>query len=378
LTIPSDLPVSASLPAGSVYRVFGKLAAAANGGTDAYWTYPELIVVAPVAPTVSYKIALDTPTPITVTAGQTVTLDFTYSAPAAVGGEFQLYETDSATIWGGVVSKSLPITQYPTLAVATDVKTSVTLTIPSDLPVSASLPAGSVYRVFGKLAAAANGGTDAYWTYPELIVVAPVVVTVPYKIALDTPAPITVTAGQTITLVYTYSAPASVGGEFQLYETDSTTIWGGAVSKSLPITQNPTLAAGSDVKKTLTLTIPADLPVSASLAVGTKYRVFGKLAAAANGGADVYWSYPELIVVANLGVKSFNANGVKVIYNAKSKNLVFFNIEDSAMVVYDSKGSKVVALENVGQNNSIDVSSFSPGLYILKSYNGSAYKFVVN
>lgn len=186
-------------------------------------------------------------------------------------------------------------------------------------------------------------------------------------------APTTAAQGSMITASFNYTASAAGTCQIQLFKTDSSGNIDYGAGTDVYFA-GPVAAAATSTTFSQTFTIPANLPVSSSLPAGVVYKWFFKLAV---GGTDYYAANPQTTITATLGTKSFNENKVEVRYDAKSKNIVFYNIENSEMALYDSKGSKVMELKKVSQNSSIDLSSLSSGLYLLKSNNGSVYKFVV-
>ncbi|TDD99376.1 T9SS type A sorting domain-containing protein [Flavobacterium cellulosilyticum] len=190
---------------------------------------------------------------------------------------------------------------------------------------------------------------------------------------VSTSSPSSAVPGTTITAGFNYTAAVDGTCQIQLFKTNASGSIDYSAGTSLYFTGAVSAAATSTLKST-TFAIPSDFALSNSLPPGVVYKWFFKLTV---GGVDYYTSNPILDVVSTLSTKSFNANSVKVVYNTKSKNVVFFDIEESEMAVYDSKGSRIMELKNVSQNSTIDVSSFSKGLYILTSKNGSVFKFVV-
>ena len=189
-------------------------------------------------------------------------------------------------------------------------------------------------------------------------------------------APTDAEQGSTITASFYYRADQAGTCQMQLFKTNSS----GAIDYSTGTAVyfvGPIPAAATSTLKSQTFTIPADLPLSSSLPPGVVYKWFFKIEVPA--GTPFYSANPTTNIVApgSLSTKSFNENGVKVIYNAKIKNLVFYDVEKSEMAIYDVKGSSVMRLNTVSQNSSFDVSSLSNGLYFLKSNNGSTFKFVV-
>jgi hypothetical protein len=201
----------------------------------------------------------------------------------------------------------------------------------------------------------------------------PGAVTPPAEI-VSTNTPPTAVRGVTITASFNYTAAADGTCQIQLFKTNSSGSIVYTAGTALYFV-GPVSAAVTSTEKYTTFTIPADFPLSSSLPPGVVYKWFFKLTV---GGVDYYASNPIMeVTAATLSTKSFNENGLKVIYNAKTKNLVFYDVEKSAMSIYDVKGSSVMGLNTVSPNNSIDVSSLSNGLYFLKNNNGKVYKFLV-
>jgi hypothetical protein len=189
-------------------------------------------------------------------------------------------------------------------------------------------------------------------------------------------APANAEQGSTITASFYYTADAAGTCQIQLFKTNSS----GAIDYSAGTAMyfaGPITAAATSTLKSQTFTVPADLPLSSSLPPGVVYKWFFKIEVPA--GTPFYSANPTTTIVApgTLSTKSFNENGVKVIYNAKTKNLVFYDVEKSEMSIYDVKGSSVMRLNTVSQNSTFDLSSLTNGLYFLKSNNGKVYKFLV-
>ncbi|MBW1299106.1 hypothetical protein, partial [Aquimarina litoralis] len=160
--------------------------------------------------TAQYAITYDSADPVTVVAGQSITLNYTYTASMPVAAQFQIFETDNQGIFGGMTAVGTAVAEFPNLPAGTDMSETITLNIPADFPLSSSL-SGTEYRIFGKLSSAANSDAmddvtwDAGGVYPLITVTTP-----PYSISYDSANPVTVVQGESITLNYTYTASMDV------------------------------------------------------------------------------------------------------------------------------------------------------------------------
>lgn len=320
-----------------------------------------------------YSITYDSADPVTVVAGQSITLNYTYTASMAVGAQFQIFETDNQGIFGGSTAVGTAVAEFPNLDAGTDVSGSITLNIPADFPISSSL-SGTEYRIFGKLSSAANSDAmdDVTWdtagVYPLITVTDP-----PYAISYDSSNPVTVVQGESITLNYTYTASMDVATQFQIWEADTPGIFGGSVANSSAVIVTPTVTAGTDVSTTITLDIPSDFPTSASL-TGTKYYIFGKLSSADNPDAtsDVTWDtggeYPEIVIDELLSIDDVAFDSNKLYFNSASASLVVNNsIQAESLSIFNTTGKKVYEIDNLGDTPTINLSSLPRGLYIARS-----------
>ncbi|WP_299441993.1 T9SS type A sorting domain-containing protein [uncultured Aquimarina sp.] len=323
--------------------------------------------------TAQYAISYDSADPVTVVAGQSITLNYTYTASMQVGAQFQIFETDDSGIFGGTTAIGTAVAEFPTLDAGTDVTATITLNIPTNFPLSSSL-SGTEYRIFGKLSSAANSDatTDATWdtggVYPLITVTSP-----PYSITYDSANPISVAAGEPITLNYTYTASMDVATQFQIFEADVPGIFGGTTANGTAIIVTPTVTAGTDVSTTVTLDIPSDFPISSSLS-GTKYYIFGKLSSAVNPDAnsDVDWSvtgaYPEINVSPLLTTNDFIFDSDQLYFNNASTSLIINDsIEATFLDIYNTLGKKIFEVTDVNNTASVDLSSLPRGLYIARS-----------
>ncbi|AXT53720.1 T9SS C-terminal target domain-containing protein [Aquimarina sp. BL5] len=322
-----------------------------------------------------YSISYDSTDPVTVVAGQSITLNYTYTASMQVGAQFQIFETDVSGIFGGATAIGTAVAEFPTLDAGTDVMGTITLNIPANFPLSSSL-SGTEYRIFGKLSSAMNSDAteDATWdtagAYPLITVTAP-----PYSITYDSGNPVSVAAGESITLNYTYSASMDVDTQFQIFEADVPGIFGGATANGTGVIVTPTVTAGTDVSTTITLDIPSDFPTSSSLS-GTKYYIFGKLSSAANSDAssDADWSvagaYPEITINENtLSINDFTSfDRDKLYFNSTSTSLVINDTNEiKSLNIYNVIGKKVFEIENIKNTTNVDLSALPKGLYIARS-----------
>lgn len=321
-----------------------------------------------------YSISYDSMDPITVVAGQSITLNYTYSASMEVDAQFQIFETDVPQIFGGTTADGTTVAEFPTLAVATDQANTITLTIPANFPLSSSL-SGTEYRIFGKLSSAleTDATEDVFWAngsgeYPQIIVTAP-----NYSITYDSANPITVAPGQSVTLDYTYSASMDVTAQFQIFEADSPTIFGGATNNASAVIATPNLTAGSNVATSVTLDIPSDFPASSTLS-GTNYYIFGKLSSSDNSDAnsDADWSvsgnYPEIIVDETLSTDDITFDSNKLYFNNASASLVINNsIQTESLSIFNTTGKKIYEIDNLKDTSTINLSALPKGLYIARS-----------
>ncbi|MFD2564832.1 T9SS type A sorting domain-containing protein [Aquimarina rubra] len=326
--------------------------------------------------TAQYSISYDSANPVTVAAGESIVLDYTYTASMEVGAQFQIFETDNAAIFEGSTANGTGVAEFPTLSIATNQAGQITLNIPPDFPSSASLASGIEYRIFGKLSSAGNpdGMGDVDWRiggteYPLIVITPPA-----YSITYDFTAPLTVAAGESVTLNYTYSASMDVGSQFQIFEADSPTIFNGSTNTGTSVNVTPNLTAGSDVVTSVTIDIPTDFPQSSTLS-GTSYYIFGKLANASNpdGGAlDATWSvngnYPEIIVSGVLSTNEFDFDKKEMYFDYATASLVLSDsFRTEGLQIYNTNGKRVLNMPNVDNANQINLSQLPRGLYIVKT-----------
>ncbi|MHA7060064.1 T9SS type A sorting domain-containing protein [Aquimarina sp. M1] len=320
-----------------------------------------------------YAISYDSADPITVVAGQSIELNYTYTASMQVAAQFQIFETDDAGIFGGSTAIGTAVAEFPTLDAGTDVMGTVTLTIPANFPVSSSL-SGTEYRIFGKLSSEANpdATSDVTWdtagAYPLITVANP-----PYSITYDSANPVTVAAGESITLNYTYTASMDVVTQFQIWEADTPSIFGGSTASDTSVIVTPTVTAGTNVATTVTLDIPSNFPTSASLS-GTKYYIFGKLSSEANPDADsdATWDsageYPEITVSETLSIDDNNFNKETLYFNNRTSSLVLGETYNSKSIrIYNTIGKQILDLADISDTKNIDLSGLPKGLYIARS-----------
>ncbi|MBW1298636.1 T9SS type A sorting domain-containing protein, partial [Aquimarina litoralis] len=170
-----------------------------------------------------------------------------------------------------------------------------------------------------------------------------------------------------------YTASMDVATQFQIFEADVPSIFGGSTSTGTAVIVTPTVTAGTDVSATVTLDIPADFPTSASLS-GTKYYIFGKLSSADNPDAtsDTTWdtggAYPEITIDELLSVDDVTFDSNKLYFNTNSASLIVNNsIETESLSIYNTTGKKVLEIDNLNDTPSINLSYLPRGLYIARS-----------
>lgn len=196
---------------------------------------------------------------------------------------------------------------------------------------------------------------------------------------LSTPSA-TVEAGESIEVSVNYTLLAEGILKFAVRKYDNEWDWIGDDNGGEIIAEylNPAPATDSDgTDVTRTLLIPEATTASADL-TNQLYRVYVSL-------HDPSWaSFTDkqnlLIITAPTvaGLEDINADGIVMYPNPVSDNLFIKNskLEAKSIKIFDIMGRTVKSISNTKDIKSIDVSSFSKGIYILTTDNKKQFKFI--
>lgn len=300
---------------------------------------------------------------------QGATFDITFEYTSATAGMYELQfipmNAEGQPVWsmGNAFFVSNPISAT---AAATSVTASITL--PADIALTSTLTSPAVaWGVFGKIT---DGTADTAYLSPY-----PLVSVIAGETSGEASAgsiaitnfPSEVSLGSTfdVTFEYTSNFVGTYELQFMPMDADGQPVWslGNSFFASAPIAINATAT-----QITVPVTIPNDIALSSNLeSPAVAWGLFGKIA---DDKADVAYlsPYPQTSVVATLGVRNTIFDSKTIFYNS-SQNTLEINLDKitaTSLQIYDLTGKIVLESE---VNSSIDVSSLSSGIYIVKSQN---------
>lgn len=375
VTIPNDITLSADLPSPAVgWGLFGKIT---DGSADvAYLSpYPAVNVVAANGggETATGTIAMvDFPTEVAQGATFNVTIEYTSNVTGTYELQFIPMNADGQPVWE-LGNKAFASDAIAVNASATQV--TVPLTIPSDITLSTNLESPAVaWGIFGKIAN--DSGDIAYLSpYPTVNVVESAAVTAMGTISIVN-FPTEVAQGATFDVTFEYTS--NVTGMYELQfipmNADGQPVW---EQGSKAFASEAIAISASAAQVTVSMTIPGDITLSANLeSPAVAWGLFGKTT---DGTNDVAYlsPYPQTNVVATLSLRNNVFDTNTIFYNSSRKTLEINieNINAKSLQIYDFTGKNVMAIQNANLSSSIDVSSLSNGIYIVRS-ESKFFKFV--
>jgi hypothetical protein len=260
----------------------------------------------------------------------------------------------------GNASATLPAT-------AIDIQQAVTVSLPGNLGLSSSLPAGKTYAWDYKILRASD---DGYLIGNQVATTILASSSVVDGIVINSP-PTTISAGSTITISvdYTLSGPRLI--KFGISKFSSSGAW----INDLVGTGVDNLPATTTTPVTLTqdLMIPSNAIASANLTNGEYYKV--DTAIFTPGYASyIMGTNSNITVTGALGIENFSESKFRISPNPVS-NKLYLNKEFKKITIYDITGKKI--LQSIPtSDNSIDVSRLKKGMYILISDTNQKVKFL--
>jgi hypothetical protein len=367
ITIPNDITLSADLSSPAVgWGLFGKIT---DGSIDvAYLSpYPTVNVVTSGGSTATPSgtiTMVNIPTEVAKGATFDVTFEYTSNVTGVYELQFIPMNSEGQPVWAlenkAFVSNAISIN-------ATATQVTVSITIPDDITLTADLANPAIaWGLFGKIAN--DSGDIAYLSpYPQVNVVG-VSTTTPSGTISIVNFPSTVAKGSTFDVIFEYTS--NVTGMYELQfipmNSEGQPVWnlGNKAFVSDEISVNATAT-----QVTVAITIPDDITLTADLtSPAVAWGLFGKTT---DGNADVAYlsPYPQTNVVATLALRNNIFDSKTIFYNSSHKTLEI-NIEKidaKSLEIYDVTGKNVMNIKNATINSSIDVSSLSSGIYIVRS-----------
>ena len=365
ITIPNDITISADLTSPAVaWGLFGKIT---DGSADvAYLSpYPTVNVVASgggegeaAAGTIA---VVNIPTEVAKGATFDVTFEYTSNVTGVYELQFIPMNSEGQPVWE-LGNKAFVSNAISVNATATQV--TVPITIPDDITISADLTSPAVaWGLFGKIAN--DSGDIAYLSpYPQVNVVGESTTTPSGTIAIVN-FPSVIAKGSTFDVTFEYTS--NVTGMYELQfipmNSEGQPVWdlGNKAFVSNEISVN-----ASATQVTVPMTIPDDITLTADLtSPAVAWGLFGKIV---NDSGDIAYlsPYPQANVVATLSLRNNVFDSKTIFYNSSQKTLEI-NIEKidaKTLEIFDITGKNVM---NIKINSSIDVSSLSDGMYIVRS-----------
>lgn len=304
--------------------------------------------------------------PPQTTQGATFDLVFEYTSETAGNYEIQLMpmNADGQPVW------SMPNAFYTNAAIApaaTATQVTVSVVVPASITLAEDLPAPAVgWGIFGKIT---DGSADTAFlpTYPTINITASSTEAPAATISIVT-FPSEVAKGSTFDVVFEYTSNFVGVYELQIMPLDlnGQPVW----SMGNSFYASDAIAVNAEATQvTVPITLPEDITLSSDLQEpALAWGLFGKIA---KDTEDVAYlaPYPKTSVVATLGVRNNIFDTTTIFYNA-SKNTLEVNVDNinaDVLKVYDVRGALVMDIKNVKTNSSIDVSSLSNGMYIVRS-----------
>jgi len=304
--------------------------------------------------------------PPQTTQGATFDLVFEYTSETSGNYEIQLMplNAEGQPVW------SMPNSFYASAAIpATSTASQITLPIvvPASITLAANLASPAVaWGIFGKLT---DGSADTAYlaTYPT-IVINPSSTEAPAATIAIVNFPSEVAQGSTFDVTFEYTSNFVGVYEIQFIPigADGQPVWamGNSFFASDAIAVNATATA-----VTVPVTIPGDIALSANLeSPAVAWGLFGKIA---NDSEDVAYlsPYPQTSVVATLNTNDNIFDTKTLFYNSRQNTLEINlnNISAKALQIYDVTGKVVMDIKDANVTSSVDVSSLSNGMYIVRS-----------
>ena len=305
-----------------------------------------------------------------VQAGNTLTVGYTYTSAAACRVSCGVYLMDDWTWVSTVVW-----TEVNPASSGTKTGT-FNVVIPAGTTPKLSLTGALNYKVQVILSNLSGGWLAGDYSVSNYNITAPLVA--PPAVSF-TAVPASTQVGTNLVVNYKYTSP-SAGSKVAISVTKN----GGAnpwdyISTVSYMELDPA-AAGTNVTESFTVAIPADTTPTAGLTGNQNYRVTLELKDA--GGlwlAGDYNNINYIFTAAPLGLNNKNlVNGLSVYPNPVTDVLKIANADklaNASFSIVDILG-KTIAKSKALNNDAIDVSNLSSGVYILSvSSEGEAKKF---
>lgn len=301
-------------------------------------------------------------------AQQGGTFDFVFKYTSETAGKYEIQlmplGEDGQPVW------SMPNAFYSSEAIAaasTATEVTVSVKVPASITLPENLSAPAVaWGIFGKLT---DGSADTAFlpSYPKINIVGNGTEAPAATIAIVN-FPTEVAQGSTFDVTFEYTSNFVGVYEIQFVPigADGQPVWamGNSFFASEAIAVNATATA-----VTVPVSIPNDITLSANLeSPAVAWGLFGKIA---NDSEDVAYlsPYPQTSVVATLNTNDNIFDTKTLFYNSRQNTLEINlnNISAKALQIYDVTGKVVMDIKDANVTSSVDVSSLSNGMYIVRS-----------
>jgi len=303
--------------------------------------------------------------PTEVEQGATFDVTFEYTSDAVGTYELQFYpmDADGQPVWSmgnqAYVSGEIAVN-------ATAAQVTASVTIPGGITLTADLTAPAVsWGVFGKIASS----SEVYLSsYPTVNVVAGQTSGEASAGTISMVSfPTEVAKGSTFNVTFEYTSNFVGNYELQFIPmtSEGQPVWG----QDKAFASDAIAVNASATQVTVPITLPDDITLSVDLASpAVAWGLFGKIA---DANADVAYlsPYPQTNVVTTLSVINYIFDKTTIFYNS-SKNTLEVNLDKitaKSLQIYDMTGKMIMDIKDAKITSSIDVSSLSEGMYIVRS-----------
>ncbi len=346
-TIPTSTVPTASLPSGQNYKIKIELRNSSNNYLDG--KYPSTQINLTPAPN---SISFTGPTLTTAVIGSTLSVPYQYTLanPGKIYCGIELY---NGTTYVSTVGSQF----IDPVSAGTNVAGTATFTIPTSTVPTASLPSGQNYKIKIQLRDGSN--TTIAGQYPSTeINLTPA----PNSISFTGPTISSATVNQIlpVTYQYTLAADGQIYCGIELY--NGTTYVSTVVGQFLS-----SVSAGTNVSGTINLTIPSGTTPTASLPSGQNYKIKIELRNSSGNFLDGRYPSTQINITDPGNSTSFNNNSILVYPNPATDVISIDGLQDASnvdFIVTDILGKNVSKNSSLN-NNQIDVSSLTPGIYFL-------------
>ncbi|GAB1454100.1 hypothetical protein MASR2M47_41560 [Draconibacterium sp.] len=360
VSVPADLPLSTSLGEGEKYAYFASILTSAFAPLQIVYSDMQVVDVS-FGNNVNFS-----PLPVATVipaSNVLVGVDLTVvdSQPAFLMLGLVKVDTANNLLGGPIVNKILFMTgEAPYSKHVTD-----TVGIPADLPLSSSLGEGERYAYFTSI-------LSSSFT-PLQLVVSPVTVKEAANSVTFSPIPVpTVTPASDVLIGVDINAvdaqPAFLMLGLVKVDTANNLLTGPIVNNIIFISgEAPYSQHVAD-----TVSIPADLPLSSSLAEGERYAYFASILSSSFAPLQLIVSV--VTVSTTTSVNEQFMNRLMVYPNPVMDRLYIAGIQQNEKFeIYNIEGK--LELKIIASNNGIDVSGLKSGIYLIKG-KSFASKFI--